>query len=1072
VTDAIVGIVSEMTGYPPELLDLDLDLEADLGVDTVKQAEVFAAVRERFDVERDPNLQLRDFPTLTHVIGWVRDKTGIQPTAAPSAAAPAAPAAQLATGDPMLARVETMAPAPAPAAPAADEVTDAVVSIVAEMTGYPAELLDLDLDLEADLGVDTVKQAEVFAAVRERFDVERDPNLQLRDFPTLTHVIGWVRDKTGIQPTATPAPTVGVVDTGTTVTAVDAAAPATSAPAFLGDLDAVDALPRRIPTPALRPALAACVPTGVELGTGARILVVPDEGGVGAALVKKLVKRGAEVLVVEAATGTDELLAEVGTFTADGGPLTGVYWLPSLDDEGRLEAMDLEGWREALRRRVVALHALFHQVIADTPFLVTGSRLGGFHGHDAAGATAPLGGAVVGFAKSYKKERADVLVKAVDVPASRKTSAVADVLIEETLADPGCVEIGRVDGLRWGIGLRELPFAPQDAPTDGAMALGSDSVFVVTGAAGSIVSAITADLASHSGGTFHLLDLAPAPDPADPDLQAYLADPNGLKPRIAEQITARGDKATPVLIERELARFERLASALAAIEAVRAAGGTAHYHCVDLRDGDAVAAVMQRVRETNGRIDVLLHAAGLEISKGLAKKERAEFELVFGVKADGWFNLLKAAGDLPIGATVAFSSVAGRFGNAGQTDYAAANNLLCSIASSMRRTRPDTRGIALDWTAWGGIGMATRGSIPKIMEAAGVQMLPPQAGIAWIRRELTSGPQAGEVVVAGRLGMMATEFHETGGIDPAAFAQVCAAAGPMVGEVVRDSVHDGLVVRTTLDPKEQPFLDDHRGDRVTALLPGVMGIEGMVEAARLLAPDWALAAVEDVDFTAPLKFYRDQPRTIELVALLHPDGEDLVAECRIEAERQLPGSDAPARTVHFTGRVRLSRTGPEAEHVEPPAREGAEASAEDVYRMYFHGPAYQVVSTAWRAGDGAAAAFAVDLPANHAPSDLPLQAAPRLIELCFQAAGLWEAGREGRLALPTHVTRAVVLTDGEQPAEGPFTVTARPTSDGFACTVADASGTVAVRLEGYRTIALPQDLPEDQQAPLRAVMAD
>ena len=65
-----------MTGYPPELLDLDLDLEADLGVDTVKQAEVFAAVRERFGVERDENLKLREFPTLNHVIGWVKDKTG------------------------------------------------------------------------------------------------------------------------------------------------------------------------------------------------------------------------------------------------------------------------------------------------------------------------------------------------------------------------------------------------------------------------------------------------------------------------------------------------------------------------------------------------------------------------------------------------------------------------------------------------------------------------------------------------------------------------------------------------------------------------------------------------------------------------------------------------------------------------------------------------------------------------------------------------------------------------------------------------------------------------------------
>ena len=68
-------------------------------------------------------------------------------------------------------------------------VVGAVVEIVAGLTGYPEDLLDLDLDLEADLGVDTVKQAEVFAAVRARFGVERDDNLALREFPTLAHVV-------------------------------------------------------------------------------------------------------------------------------------------------------------------------------------------------------------------------------------------------------------------------------------------------------------------------------------------------------------------------------------------------------------------------------------------------------------------------------------------------------------------------------------------------------------------------------------------------------------------------------------------------------------------------------------------------------------------------------------------------------------------------------------------------------------------------------------------------------------------------------------------------------------------
>ena len=78
--------------------------------------------------------------------------------------------------------------------------------------------------------------------------------------------------------------------------------------------------------------------------------------------------------------------------------------------------------------------------------------------------------------------------------------------------------------------------------------------------------------------------------------------------------------------------------------------------------------------------------------------------------------------------------------------------------SSLRRTRPGVRALAIDWTAWGGIGMATRGSIPKIMAAAGVDMLPAEAGVAWIRRELGTGMPDGEVVVAGALGAMAAEF--------------------------------------------------------------------------------------------------------------------------------------------------------------------------------------------------------------------------------------------------------------------------------------------------------------------------
>ncbi len=131
------------------------------------------------------------------------------PTAAPPRP-PIAPAVALSVPVPPPAPVAPAAVAPAPAtateAPATDPVLDVVTNIVAEMTGYPADLLEPDLDLEADLGVDTVKQAEVFAAVRRTLRRQRDDNLQLRDFPTLHHVANWVRDKAGLaQPPAAPA---------------------------------------------------------------------------------------------------------------------------------------------------------------------------------------------------------------------------------------------------------------------------------------------------------------------------------------------------------------------------------------------------------------------------------------------------------------------------------------------------------------------------------------------------------------------------------------------------------------------------------------------------------------------------------------------------------------------------------------------------------------------------------------------------------------------------------------------------------------------------------------------------
>ena len=819
----------------------------------------------------------------------------------------------------------------------------------------------------------------------------------------------------------------------------------------------------------LRPPLELCRPTAVSLAPGTRVVVMPDQGGVGEALVETLRGLGVEPLVLDIPSDTDRVVSQLEGWKVDG-PVGGVYWLPALDVEAPLHDLDFAGWKEGLRVRVkllaATMRALYEQVNGPGTFLVSATRMGGRHGYDAGGATAPMGGAVAGFTKAYKRERPDCLVKVVDVEPGAGAAQVATRLVEETRRDPGAVEIGRQGDRRWSVGLKET------GATDGGagLGLGPDSVFVVTGAAGSIVSAIVSDLATVSGGTFHLLDLVAEPDPTSPDLDRFVTDKDGLKRDVFQRIKDRGERATPALVERELAKLERARAALDAMASVRRRGGQVIYHQVDLRDTAAVAAAIDVVRQQNGRIDVLLHAAGLDISRALPDKSDQEYDLVFDVKSDGWFNLLSAIGDMPLGATVCFSSVAGRFGNSGQTDYSAANDLLCKMISSFRTTRPSTRGIAIDWTAWADIGMATRGSIPKMMALAGIDMLSPAAGIPWIRRELVAGASRSEVVVGQRLGLLVDEVDQEDGLERPAFAAL--PSGPMIGDVVAMGVWRPLTVKTVLDPTNQGFLDDHRIDG-TAVLPGAMGVEAFAELALIVCPGSRVSTVENVSFLAPFKFYRDQPREITLEATLSPgDGDEVVADCRLLGTRMLPNQPEPKVTTHFTGQVRVV-----------PAAAAADLSWRETYRSPPTGrpcdatPSTRCISTdrhircSSEAGAKVTARLACWRRTCHpttirATGNSPVHLAYSSCASRPPAFGNW--ARAGRLALPQHL--ALMAAPGsEQTVSGRAYAIVTPRGDGerFDAEVVDDTGRVHLRMTGYRTVVLPVPIDPGLLRPLQ-----
>jgi len=330
-------------------------------------------------------------------------------------------------------------------------------------------------------------------------------------------------------------------------------------------------------------------------------------------------------------------------------------------------------------------------------------------------------------------------------------------------------------------------------------------------------------------------------------------------------------------------------------------------------------------------------------------------------------------------------------------------------------------------------------------------------------------------VVADRLGIMLNEWDETGGLDLNAFKAVgerLAARGPMSGKITGMTLSRGLTMETTLDPSAQPFLYDHRIDG-TPVLPGVMGIEAFAEAAVCVNPGWYVESINEVNFLAPFKFYRNEPRTVFIEVLITPQGDNLVADCRLIGRRTLPNQPQPQETLHFTARVRVTKR-PQEASVGAALHLSSEAivDATRIYRIYFHGPAYQVIDHAWRDGDQIIGQMAQGLPSNHQPSEQPTLAAPRLVELCFQTAGLWDIGNHNRLGLPLRVER-VSWSRAPELATGPlFAVVTPDEKHGtFDAEVVDTDGNRYVRLSGYQTVALPDEVDGASLQALQAVTA-
>ncbi len=788
----MLAVVAEKTGYPADMLELGMEIEADLGIDSIKRVEILSAMRERVPglPETDP-AKLAAMRTLAEIV----DTLGGAGATAVSVA-PAAPA--LASGLASGSGVDLVAE---------------MLAVVAEKTGYPADMLELGMEIEADLGIDSIKRVEILSAMRERVPglPETDP-AKLAAMRTLAEIVDTLRGET--------SPVAGTP--GTVATPASASTESTSG------------LSRFVVRARPAPAAGFCSP----LFAAAAVHLIADDRGVAEALAARLEQAGVATQVIPASVGIDLFGA---TPTDEIEAVLDLRGLDTLDASKGVDAAVAHNHPAFdLARR---LAPSFSERGGSLIFVQDTGGDFGLGGCADAPERAWLAG-IAGLAKTAACEWPEADLRVIDLEiGARSPEAAAEALFDELVRGGLERELGLcADGRRLTL-VTDLEAADETGAPTWPADLGSP-VFVVSGGARGVTAQALIRLAQTLAASpkFLILGRTPlAPEPAG--LEACTSDAE-LKQALLRQATAAGERPTPRALGRQVAQILAGREVRENFAALERAGAEVEYAAVDVRSAEQVAEVVAAARARWGCIDGLVHGAGVLADARLQDKLDDQFARVFETKVAGLRALLDATRDDDLRWLCLFSSVAARSGNPGQADYAMANEILNKVAHAEARRRPGCVVRSIGWGPWAG-GMVTPG-LAAMFEARGVGLIP-----------LEEGCRA-----------FVDALAPTGGISSDAVEVVIGA-----GLELSPGEAAGYRALVRVDRESAPELEDHRV-RGEVVLPVVAVLEWFAQLARLELPEAPSWVFEDFRVLrgVVLEDYGTAPTTLELSSRAGAEG--------------------------------------------------------------------------------------------------------------------------------------------------------------------------------------------------------
>jgi len=668
----LLQVVSEKTGYPQEMLGMEMDLEADLSIDSIKRVEIIGTLRTELNLfaadhsnEDTIMEQLAAIKTLSGLVSWLKEY-------ASATAVPEIETAPIETKDLKTQNQGQLS---------LQQLQATILAIVSEKTGYPKEMLGLDLDLEADLSIDSIKRMEIISDLKTKIDFGDDMDQaddlmeKLAAIKTLNGLATWIQDISQGEPV----------------------------PRSLSRLS-LGLAPADLP-----------LTQNMDLIKGKRFAITQDNSAQVTAIKSNLEKYGAHVELVD-------INAELGAFD-------GLIMLHLFTSKVKHTIIDYI----SLIQKLDFDKAKWVYLISDTS-----SHLGEvkdvnvlrhYQGY-------------AGLFKSLAREFDHTTCRLINLSTPLETQKIADIAIKEILTTEKQAEVIYKNEQRHRMDLTPSPFP--NSLDKAQIQLDSKSVVLVLGGGQGITSELVKHMAEAHPCTYILIGRS-----ADPRIEsAELKEMEGMttKEEIRSYLIQTARFTSPAQIEKETVRIFKNNQILRTVRHMERLGSTVVYQSLDLCDELGLSSLLNNIYTEYGKIDGVIHGAGLLEDKLFRQKTASSFSRVFDTKVKP-LRILAEQLRTDCQFVVLFSSIASVYGNKGQTDYAAANSVMDDYAQALNQ-RIAGKVISINWGPWKGAGMVSQ-SLETEYERRGISLIPLEEGKEVFLNEINYGTENQVLIMSG-----------------------------------------------------------------------------------------------------------------------------------------------------------------------------------------------------------------------------------------------------------------------------------------------------------------------------------